>query len=285
MNLLVEPQLFVAAKPGERPESCQDVGWVDPAIGADGRAGFAVADGATRAWDGQRWAELVIDASAKAILESNADIGPRWLRSSFADALDTARSRWIEENADLRSDADPIAALSYAKYRSAGGHCTLTIGSIGPKADGGWALDGFAVGDSPLVHLRPERAGFRNLTAFPVERSEQFDATPSLVSSRLPEAGTIVPNMKTVRIEGIRSGDVFIVMTDALAKWALSQAELGRQRWDLLARLDHAGFVSLIERTRATGELVADDVLLLRLAITDRPFRALPALPAEASVR
>ena len=44
---LIEPQLFVTAKPGERSRTCQDVGWFHPDVGPGGVAGFAVADGAT----------------------------------------------------------------------------------------------------------------------------------------------------------------------------------------------------------------------------------------------
>ncbi len=275
---VIEPQLFLAAKPGERARTCQDVGWFHPNVGPGGVAGFAVADGATGGWDGQRWAELSVTAAADAIVAADGRLDGRWVRSTFADELDGARARWRSENASAPQDDDPIRALARTKFLITGGHCTLAMGSIVDAGNGERSLRAFAVGDTPVLHLRPGPDGYRLLASAPLDRSEQFDRTPHLLSSRSPEPGAVVAGMVAIDIDGVLPGDCLLVMTDALAQWALLRHEHNAAAWDVLARLDHAGFLSLIDRIRTAGELVSDDVLLLRMVVADQPFRALPAV-------
>ncbi|MEM7272501.1 MAG: hypothetical protein AAF547_05425 [Actinomycetota bacterium] len=278
MSGLIEPQVFVTAKPGERPESCQDVAWFDPAVAGGPVAGFAVADGATGGWDGRRWAELVVDAAADAIAEAGGAIDGRWVRAELADALDRARETWRLESPSSEPTTDPVAALARAKFKTSGGQCTLTAGVLWAGTEGSWHLRAFAVGDSPLVHLRPSDDGYRVLLAAPQHRADQFDTHPTLISSKPPGPGAVVPGLSAIAIDDLAVGDAVLVMTDAIAAWALHRDEVIGDPWGVLVGLDHAGFGALIDRTRTTDEMAADDVLLLRMTIAAQPYRALPTV-------
>lgn len=278
MSTLIEPQLFVTAKSGERIQACQDVGWFSPSIGPGEVGGFAVADGATGGWDGQRWAELTVAAAAEALVEAEGLIDDRWVRLTFGDALERARTQWLIENSSANNDDDdPIRALARTKFLATGGHCTLTAGTLVPGEQDTWQIRAISVGDSPIVHLRPTEAGYHLVTAAPLHRSEQFKADPKLVTSRSGRPGTIAAGMSWIDIEA-GPGDVLLVMTDALAAWALERHEQSVPAWDVLVGLDLDGFTELVGCTRQAGELVDDDVLLLRMAVAEGPYRSVAAV-------
>ncbi len=270
----IEPQLFVASKPGEASASCQDVGWFAPLGASAGDcAAFAVSDGATGGWDGQRWAELLVDAAAAAILadDTTGRLDARWVRSTFADHLDRARVRWVADGPAADAD-DPVGVLARTKFLSTGGHATLIVGVVGMTPGGIGRLSGFAVGDSVLVHLRRTTAGLSVRGTAPLEHSDEFGAQPDLISSRPPGPGAVVPGLVPIELTDVRTGDCVLVMTDALAAWALRRHEHGKPVWDLLERLDHARFGAIVERARHADEMVSDDVLMLRMCISEVSF-------------
>lgn len=285
MTGLIEPQLFVAAKPGEHQRSCQDVAWFEPSVGAGHASAFAVADGATGGWDGQRWAELSVEAVADAITAADGRLDDRWVRSTFADRLDAARSTWVDENTGSLDD-DPIQAMSRTKFLSAGGHCTLTAGVVEPLAGGRWRAAGYVIGDSPIVQLRPGPTGHRLMLSLPQTDSSQFDSSPRLLSSRPSGPGAIAQGLSSFELPDLQVGDALLVMTDALAEWALRRHEAGADPWEVLVGVDLARFETLIDRIRAAKEIVSDDVLLLRMIVAPQPFATAPASPCrEEAIR
>jgi hypothetical protein len=269
---IIEPQLFVAPKPGESMTTCQDVGWFGP-LPESGASGFAVADGATGGWDGQRWAELAVDAAAEALgfLDHDGTLGHRWVRTALADRLEAARDRWTAENHSAENDDDPVAVLARTKFLRTGGHCTLALGVLAPDGSS-LRLDGLAVGDTPVFHIADAVDAPRLAGVGPQTRSAEFDRDPVLLSSRPAGPGEVVPGLVPLRFDRVDVGDCVLVMTDALAAWALRRAESGHPAWRALCSIDAEGFDRLVGRTRAGGELVADDTLLLRLHITARPL-------------
>ena len=65
-----------------------------------------------------------------------------------------------------------------------------------------------------------------------------------------------------------RSGDHYLLMTDALANWFLRESESGNKPWEEIARVldgtePEAVFPAWVERLRDHGGLHNDDVTLI----------------------
>ena len=267
MRALATPQIFVSPKPGERPESCQDVGWLTTRVDGQGTCGFVVADGATGGWDGQLWAELVVDAVSQIIGSLEHEPEARWVETDLVAALDRARDRWDELHQDLEASDDPITALAHAKFLSSGGYCTLTAGLLGPIDGPDLSLRAIAVGDSPIFHLRREGVSYRLVAAAPLSESDAFDSSPAIVSSRRATAGEGVSGLTSVVFTPVEPGDVILIVTDAIAEWALRRHEDSAPVWSVLSTMDDRGFDQLLSMIRSAREIVADDVLVARFVV------------------
>jgi hypothetical protein len=228
---------FRLAKAGHSPEEYED------AFAADARR-FAVADGASEASFAADWAKLLAEGFVAAR-------GKPW---QGLDWLPPLRKRWA-------AAVDGRALPWYAETkRDAGAYATLLGLVLQPpagKKPGTWRA--LAVGDSCLFHTR----GGRVLAAFPLERSEAFGSQPPLLGSR--DGG---PEPDSEQAHGrYRSGDRFLLMTDALAQWFLAEDEQGASPAEevdgLLIAVDpEAAFVSWVGERRGQG-LRNDDVTLL----------------------
>ncbi|MHC4218714.1 MAG: hypothetical protein ACYSU7_09700, partial [Planctomycetota bacterium] len=99
----------------------------------------------------------------------------------------------------------------------------------------------------------------------------QFDNTPNLLSSRLPQ--TLRRGAEDVNVLSgqWQPGDTFYLATDALAQWLLAIQEAGRPPWtnlgDLCRENDHETFARLVSELRGLGDLHNDDTTLLRVEV------------------
>ena len=109
------------------------------------------------------------------------------------------------------------------------------------------------------------------LTAFPLDRSTQFNSAPKLVGSCTSPRDTC--DKKTRWAEGTgRAHDRLWLMTDALAQWCLMENEAGRSPWreleSLLAQPEtDQGFAAWIEDLRDRRQLHNDDVTVLGVSM------------------
>lgn len=114
-----------------------------------------------------------------------------------------------------------------------------------------------AIGDCFVMQVRDDAVE----AAFPFTSSEQFDSTPFLLSTRYNNA-PVLDQMATCRGE-CESGDVFLLATDALAKWILQQWENGEKPWLALQSMDSDSFEAFVLDLRARSFMRDDDVTLL----------------------
>jgi hypothetical protein len=111
-----------------------------------------------------------------------------------------------------------------------------------------------AVGDACLFQVRDDRLVF----CFPVQKAVDFNNTPPLVCSQSrPPARPTAPLRWCVR--RWNEGDIFLLMTDALARWFLSDYESGAQPWQEIRRrlLEPNTFGSVNPGTVSDDPLVA----------------------------
>lgn len=212
---------------------------------------FAVADGATETSFSGLWAKQLVRAFSKGMSD-----GPR-----IQQGIGALRDKW-QKIVSRR----PLPWYAEEKVRS--GAFAALAGLIledanGMKRQGTWR--GIAVGDSCIFHLRRKRV----LLSFPITKSEDFNNSPRLLSSRRPE------NQRERAKIGMTSGlwqeeDTFYLMTDAIACWFMKRAESDNVPARELADLtggDGSSFRLWLKELREESDLRNDDVTILRVEI------------------
>jgi hypothetical protein len=219
----------------------------------------AVADGATETSFSGEWARLL----SAAYTRGGAD-GPGRLLT----ALPALRERWRKHIA-----ARPLPWYAEEKVRD--GAFSSLLG-LTLSRSGRWRA--LACGDSCLMQLR----GDHLLTAFPLARAADFTNRPLL----LPSAPTaLITRRHVLRTSGTwETGDIFFLLTDALAAWFLSEVEAGHTPGRMLESTEHpAAFAQLIASLRAMRVLRNDDVTMMRVAVDDRRGRTATRLSSRIS--
>jgi hypothetical protein len=240
----------------------------------------AVADGASESAFAQQWARLLVRGFGRRRLRLTK------LRRLWQRAINGQPLPWYLESKILKGAYAAFVGLSIRDGGAATGNgdgdaaCppigpwvlpddTETGGggaeAPDPKAKGSWRA--LAVGDSCLFHVRGDE-----LLAFgPVERADQFDNSPHLISSRSPQPLRRGDEHLTVLSGAWRPGDTFLLATDAIAKYLMAEQEEGRPPWTTVRDLDGSNgstsFARLVELLRSERVLHNDDTTLLRVEV------------------
>jgi hypothetical protein len=245
-------QAFLVPKHGNSPEECDDAM-------AHSNFRFAVADGATESSYSDRWAQELV----KHFIATPPD----HIRNNNIPLEDWLRPLQKEWHKSIPWDRLPW----YAEEKARGGAFTSLVAvEITPAPSRFRIIDIFkrrkgirwhamAVGDSCFFHVRQNAL----TKAFPLEKSEQFNSRPLLISSNPNRNQPIWKNIQQAEGE-LRVDDFFLLMTDALAAWFLKEHEKGGKPWNkLTAFKDVQEFGAFVEQLRAAGGLRNDDTTLL----------------------
>ena len=250
------PRSFSFAKAGNRPDENEDAiryaipqstGCTDPP------ARLAVADGATEAAFSREWANILVDQFV--------DAEPMDMTGLSEEALD----RWLEPcreewRAGLQRRDIPWHGRAKVKAGAMATFLGVNLRSSGAEL---W-WDALAMGDCCLFIVRQGRLH----TAFPVDDPGDFNNTPHLLCSN-PD--TAMGGHQSLRRDGrFRKGDLFILATDAVACWALTQHRLEEDPWTTLAELcygppEHRQ--PWVAERRADHSMRNDDATLLAVRI------------------
>jgi serine/threonine protein phosphatase PrpC len=208
---------------------------------ADGR--FAVADGASESVFAGEWAALLCKSFVAETLDP-ANIG------AWRGAL---QQRWL-------AAIDQQALPWYLEEKFKEGAYATFLGLAFAPADGGAARpwEAVAIGDSCLFHVRKDAL----LTAFPLERADEFGTYPNLIGSR--QRANVAASIAS---GGLERGDLLLLMTDALSEWFLHEYETGATPWSELVRLREADFAQWVDALRESNWIKNDDVTLLVVEI------------------
>lgn len=234
-------------KKGNLASECED------AIGCNSELGrFAVADGATEGFDSKRWARrlvklwclfdgpaLDVDATAALVRRLGERHSRRWTEAEMPWYL-----------------AEKFQAGSFAAF----------VGLTLSNDRGGCGWSATALGDSCVFQ---ERAG-QLVRGIPLDDPAAFGMRPLLVPSQVPLFEHGVPTGITTSSGKAEKGDVFLLLSDAIACWYLTSLEADPS---LAARIhesiaDQHAFAQLIDAEREAGRLRNDDVAALRIVVT-----------------
>ena len=251
-------RVFDTPKAGNSPSDYEDAYWPrKPFDGTMTPVRLAVGDGATETSFSALWAKMLVVEYGLGHLTAE----------SFFERLPLLQGRW-------RHIVGKKPLPWYAEEKLRAGAFSSLVGltieddPVAQGSSGTW--EALAVGDSCCFQTRGEKL----IAAFPLARAEQFDSRPLLISSvRAGNRGL----EGALRKEAGRwkSGDVFYLMTDALACWFLRCGEiLGGDPLDHMSKLRKGpDFKRLIMERRSDPtdhgqpKLRNDDVTLVRCCI------------------
>ncbi len=238
---------FLLPKRGHKAEECED------AIAMNSRrTRFAVADGATEAFDSGNWARRLVSSWTENNGLLQADEFLAWLKNQGEEHCEAWTNVELSWYASEKERAGSFAAfVGVELHQTPESHCWNAI----------------AIGDSCLIHTH----GNDIIHTFPLTKSEDFGPAPVLAPSRAP---LLTLTAKEVRaISGrLGVGDQLLVLSDATAAWFL---RLHEERDDesrttfinLLKSESDSALVEFLEQERSGGRLKNDDVAIIRIAI------------------
>jgi Protein phosphatase 2C len=244
-----ESRLFLLPKDGSTQEECEDAAAAD-----DGVMSYAVADGATEAFDAGRWARR---------------LAAGWVGAQPAPVKPVEFSAWVAAQGEwLEADWGEAASLPWyaQEKRRAGSFAAFVCLSFDAGREGPhWRSA--ALGDSCLFQLR----GGSIVAALPIASHADFNSSPPLVPSlgALREAALA----RAVFREGsAERGDTFLLLSDALAAWFFETHDRRvRERLaefdSLAAAAENESLAELVRRERREGRLKDDDVAVVRVSV------------------
>ena len=246
----VQIRHFVLPKEGSGAEECEDAVAFDA-----GALRFAVADGATEAFDARRWA---------------ARLAKEWVGAVRAPLTAAEFGPWLKEQGGwLHASWEGRKLSWYAEEKRRAGSYAAFVGLRLEASGKRMSWRAVALGDSCLV----QRRGAEVVSAFPLDTHEAFTSTPPLVpsSGSLREAALA----RLVEREGrAEPGDTFLLMTDALSAWYFetsARRDPAAVEFDsLLAASENVSLSELVRRERAAARMKDDDVAVLRIAVDSR---------------
>jgi hypothetical protein len=247
-SLQVIARHFLLPKEGSGAEECEDAfAW-----SADSRR-FAVADGATEAFDARRWAVRLAET---------------WVAAESAPLTVEEFRPWLAEQGEwLRASWEGRKLSWYAEEKRRAGSFAAFVGLRLEERGRRVRWDAVALGDSCLVQTR----GGRVETAMPVSAHEEFNSAPPLVPSNEAVREAALAKLVSAGGEAER-GDVFLLMSDALSAWyleSLSKSDGRAAQFDsLLAASENELLARLLRGERESKRLKDDDVAAVRIHLT-----------------
>ncbi len=255
-------QVFWLPKKGNSTEEYED------AYGCSEETGiFAIADGATESSFSEIWAQ-VLTRQFVAAPPLGAPPEPerlkQWLtplQREWHANINWARLPWYAEE---KARTGAFAALLGLKFIAPAAEPPPSIfsrllGLFKKPPDRSPRWQALAIGDSNMFHVRDNTL----IRAFPLERAEQFNSRPMLLGSN-PELNNRIWNQFRFLEGDYRPGDMFLMATDALAKWFLERHEAGAKPWTTLTSLKtESDFHQFVQDLREKSQVRNDDTTLM----------------------
>ena len=213
---------------------------------------FAVSDGATESSFSKEWAALLTSS-----IKSKAHISIKNLLN-FLPILQTEWKR------DVFSRPLPY----YAEIKANQGAFSTFIGLQIKRKE--FLYKCIAIGDCCFFHLRESSI----IKCFPIINSSEFGNNPYLISSNPSQNFELNKYLKETNGE-IMYGDIFFLMSDALAHWFMSRYEQNDKPWEIILNLlkdcdcflNNEIFEKWLENQRQKGFIKNDDTSIIAIEI------------------
>ncbi len=185
----------------------------------------AVSDGASESFDSKEWAKLLVKGYAE--------------EPHFS-------SDWVRNRIDEYMRSFDVSSLSWSRTAAFERGSFATLLGLQYKAESS-VVDLLAIGDTFAAFCD----GVEFVDAFPYSRSEEFEARPELLSTKgafnkdFESPEFLVQRHRTWSTAGNQAPSV-LLMTDALAQWALKSAEEGDSVWSRLLGITELSMLGVL---------------------------------------
>lgn len=240
----LQVQQVLLPKSGFDSSECEDFIGVD-----EENCRFAVADGATEAFDARNWAQRL----AESWVRSDAELSPE----TFHD--------WVgREGVALHSSWSQLTLPWYAEEKARKGSFAAFVGVELDLMSDTPSWKAIALGDACLLHCRDGAL----LKSLPLSKSASFNSAPLLVAS---DAGIYKGSAGALVIDSGRcqNNDILFLVSDAAAAWYLERFEQNDFS-DVLGVNSDPDAAKFFENERDAGRIRNDDIAVIRLEIQQR---------------
>lgn len=237
---------LLLTKLGQEPSECEDFVAVDTQS-----CRFAVADGATEAFDARNWAER---------------LAQHWVQRESILTLEEFRHWVAAEGRELHDSWSGLNLSWYSEEKARAGSFAAFVGvELDLNSDlPSWKA--IALGDACLLHCR----GGALIKGLPLSHSESFNTAPILVGSNSSLHEASMPSV-VIDSGSCKSGDVLFLMSDAVASWYLQRLENGDTcMQNLLEAKCDEELNRFFDGERMAGRIRNDDVAIIRIEIRER---------------
>ena len=242
----LQTRQLLLPKIGHDTSECEDVIALDTQT-----CRFAVADGATEAFDARNWAER---------------LARHWVERQSTLTSEEFRSWVATEGRELHESWNSLSLSWYSEEKARNGSFAAFVGVEIDLETGSPSWKAIALGDACLLHCR--RGAL--LKGLPLSESESFNNGPVLLASDSSLHESIM--QAVVTDAGVcENGDVLLLMSDAIAAWYLQRLEKNDLDPDEILRTKCDDELSqFLDAERLAGRIRNDDVAILRIEITER---------------
>ena len=203
-------QIWTAPKDGHRHDQNEDAGRAEIVRSEEGKDGLlvAIADGATEAVYSRLWARTLVEAAQfdwTVLTDDELNQRVQQVREKFSPLEPGKEMPWYVRN----------------KFLTQGSQATLMVLTLqGSTAANCLDLRAVAVGDCCLLVFKKNG----EIYGFPMCKSEDFGTNPMLIRSHHQATLPYERSQTQVQV-----GDVLLICSDAIGKWALNCVEEGQQ--------------------------------------------------------
>ena len=237
---------LLLTKLGQEASECEDSLAIDAQT-----CRFAVADGATEAFDARRWAKR---------------LAQHWVQRESTLTIEEFRHWVAAEGRELQDSWGGLNLSWYSEEKARSGSFAAFVGvELDLRTDlPSWKA--IALGDACLLHCRNGAL----IKSLPLSRSESFNTAPILVAS---DSSLHESSMPSVVIDSgsCESGDVLLLMSDAAASWYVQRLENGdgstQNLFDTKCDEELSRF---FDDERLAGRIRNDDLAIIRIEISER---------------
>jgi hypothetical protein len=231
------------------PKLGQEVSECEDAIAVDTQSSrFAVADGATEAFDALTWAQR---------------LAQHWVQRKSTLTLEEFREWVAAEGRELHESWNSLTLSWYSEEKARNGSFAALVGVELDLKSESPSWQAIALGDACLLHCR----NLTLLKSLPLARSESFTSAPVLVAS---DSSLHESSMQSVVTDsGIcQNGDVLLLMSDAIASWCLQRFENSDLDVDqFLSSKSNEELQQFFDTERMAGRIRNDDLAIVRIEI------------------
>ena len=237
-------QQILLPKSGFELSECEDFIGVD-----EQNQRFAVADGATEAFDARSWAER---------------LAHNWVQSESALTPDDFHEWIAAEGLALHASWNQLTLPWYAEEKARKGSFAAFVGIEFDLEAEVPSWKAIALGDACLLHCREGSL----LKSLPLSDPASFNSAPLLVASD-PALYRSSAHALVIDSGACQNKDVLFLLSDAVAAWSLAHLEQSDLS-GVFESNDDAAIAAFFENEREAGRIKNDDIAVIRLEVCQR---------------